>query len=638
MTPAEAITSPAVLGPYFAGPSWETWRAVLKAAYAQPLTEAELTLFRSVAGDRNPPQRQVRELIVIAGRRSGKDSIASACATAAAMQDYSPYLRPGERASVLCLAVDRQQARIVSRYIAGYFGQVPLLAPLKARETDDGLELDNGVEVLVSSNSYRAVRGKTICCAIFDEAAFWRSEESANPDAAVYQAVLPGLATLPGAILIVITTAYRRSGIAYEAWKNYFGKDDDEVLVVYGPTPAFNPTLPQSVIEAALARDPEAASAEYLSQWRDDLSGFLDRELVDAAVDKGVVVRPPSPTWAYQAFADPSGGRGDSFTLGISHADGEKAVLDALYERRAPFNPSEVVAEVVALLQSYRLGVVVGDHYTAEWVVEAFRKEGVEYLQSERDRSAIYLDALPLFTPGRVRLLDNQRLANQLASLERRTSRVGRDRVDHPPGSHDDLANAAAGALVLVSGETDRGLIEYRVAHGGGHDQDYHRLVAGEAVVLSSVPYAAPPPVADPTVPFTPVPRSSRELPHSPPATLERTTYHDHHPPRRSLRRPRRHQRRRGRPRRNSDDPGRARGLEHPDFARERPARHPQPSPRGGHVRVLEGSKRRRLRHAGGPKHQRGRALWLSGRRRPPQRPRLRWAVERRQGRGRGGR
>jgi len=67
-----------------------------------------------------------------------------------------------------------------------------------------------------------------------------------------------------------------------------------------------------------------------------------------------------------------------------------------------------------------------------------------------RDRSGIYLDALPLFTSGRARLIDNPRLIHQFASLERRTSRAGRDRVDHPVGGADDVANAAAGAMVRV--------------------------------------------------------------------------------------------------------------------------------------------------------------------------------------------
>jgi hypothetical protein len=35
----------------------------------------------------------------------------------------------------------------------------------------------------------------------------------------------------------------------------------------------------------------------------------------------------------------------------------------------------------------------------------------------------------------------------QLISLERRTSRSGKDSIDHPPGAHDDIANVAAGAL-----------------------------------------------------------------------------------------------------------------------------------------------------------------------------------------------
>jgi hypothetical protein len=51
---------------------------------------------------------------------------------------------------------------------------------------------------------------------------------------------------------------------------------------------------------------------------------------------------------------------------------------------------------------------------------------------------------------GRCSLLDNVRLISQLCSLERRTTRSGKDSVDHSPGAHDDVANAACGALVAV--------------------------------------------------------------------------------------------------------------------------------------------------------------------------------------------
>jgi hypothetical protein len=38
----------------------------------------------------------------------------------------------------------------------------------------------------------------------------------------------------------------------------------------------------------------------------------------------------------------------------------------------------------------------------------------------------------------------------QLVSLERTCVRGGRDKIDHPRGLHDDISNAAAGALVLA--------------------------------------------------------------------------------------------------------------------------------------------------------------------------------------------
>jgi hypothetical protein len=61
----------------------------------------------------------------------------------------------------------------------------------------------------------------------------------------------------------------------------------------------------------------------------------------------------------------------------------------------------------------------------------------------------------PILNSGRAELLDHVRLSAQLVSLERRCVRGGRDSIDHPPGAHDDIANAAAGVLVQVAGEMD---------------------------------------------------------------------------------------------------------------------------------------------------------------------------------------
>jgi hypothetical protein len=447
-----AMNSRLLFGPSFAGSSWDTWRAVLRAAFAEKLSSRERELFRAVA-DREPPQKRVQELIAVVGRGGGKDSVASLIATYLAMS-FRGKLRPGERAVIVCLAVDRDQARIVLRYINAYFETIPTLAATVEHVNDDGIELTNGVDIIVSTNSYRAVRGRTLLCCIFDEVAFWRDENSANPDVEVHGAVTPGLARCPGSILIMISSAHRRAGLLYERWRDYYGKNDDDVLVVKGTTLQFNPTFPTHKVQRDLERDPARFGAEYNGVWRDDLATFISRDLIDSAVDRGVTVRPPQKGTHYIAGCDPSGGTGkDSFTFAIAHREKDVVAIDLLYERRSPFNPSQVVAEIVRLMREYRLRIIEGDRYAAAWVIEAFQKEGVKYIQSERDRSEVYGDVLPLFTSGRVRLIDNPKCAAQFAALERRTFPTGKDRINHPEkgGHHDDLANSAAIALTLAA-------------------------------------------------------------------------------------------------------------------------------------------------------------------------------------------
>jgi hypothetical protein len=469
----ETIEDSKLFGPWFAGASWGAWRTILKAVYALPLTPAEREQFFAVA-EREPPSRPVREVWVVAGRRGGKDSVASVIAAqTAAFFEPAGRLRGGERAVVMCLAVDREQARIVLNYVRSYFADISYLRAMVARETKDGLELKNGVDIVVATNSYRSVRGRSILCAVLDEVGYWRSEASAAPDVETYHAVMPGLATLPGSMLIGISSPHRKSGLLYEKWREHYGRDGD-ILVIRAPSKVLNPTIDQKIIDEAMVRDPAVARAEWMAEWRDDLAQFVDRAVIEAAVDVGVVMRPPIPQVKYFGFADPSGGAGDSFTMGIAHAektaDGELPVLDCLIERRAPFNPEAATAEMAATLRSYGLGACTGDRYAAQWVTQCFAKNGVTYHHSQRDRSAIYGEALPLFTSGRVRLLDNRRMVAQFAALERRTSSVGRDRIDHPAQMHDDLSNAAAGALVLAADRSGRVLfcapIIVSVPHG----------------------------------------------------------------------------------------------------------------------------------------------------------------------------
>jgi hypothetical protein len=368
----------------------------------------------------------------------------------AAFFSNADRLRPGERALVLNLATDRDQAKICLNYVRAFFTSIPMLGAMVDRETKAGFELTNGVDIAIATNNFRAVRGRAVLAAILDECAFYQSESRTSPDVETFRALMPGLATLPGAMLIGISSPYRRAGLLYQKYKDHFGRAGD-VLVVKAASKMLNPRLDQAIIDQALIDDPAAAKAEWLGEFRDDVGGWLPSEVIEAAVDKGITIRAPQKAFRYVSFCDPSGGARDSFTCAIAHMEKDVAVLDNLLEVKAPFNPTEATTTIAGVLKEYGLRETIGDRYAAAWVTDGFARQGINYKHSERDRSAIYLDSMAAFNSGRVRLLDNQRMVTQFANLERRTSPIGKDRVDHGPGGHDDLCNSAAGALVQLA-------------------------------------------------------------------------------------------------------------------------------------------------------------------------------------------
>src|ERR1700722_12046187 len=170
----EAMEHRRLFEPWFRGASWNGWKAVLKARYALPMSNEELEFFRKVA-ERDPPKRPARRAAYLCGRRAGKDSIASIeAAWAAAFFDGKDKLRPGERASVLCLGPDRDTARIVHGYLRSYFTDLAPLRDKVQRETNDTFELSNGIDCTIGTSSFRAVRGRAIRHGILDEACFFR--------------------------------------------------------------------------------------------------------------------------------------------------------------------------------------------------------------------------------------------------------------------------------------------------------------------------------------------------------------------------------------------------------------------------------------------------------------------------------
>jgi hypothetical protein len=447
------MNNPELFGDHFIGESWDTWRVFHRALHGLPLNAQELRLFKAHCGEREPPKEPIGESWLVVGRRGGKSINAAAVAVERAVfRDYSKVLAPGERGVVLCLASDKRQASVVFSYVVALLEGSPLLSRFIDVKRAESVDLNNRISIEVHTASYKTVRGLTVVCCIADEVAFWQSDESANPDKEIVRAIKPGMASIPGSLLLGISTPYSRRGELYRQYDRHYGQDSN-VLVWRGSTQEMNPTIPDQFIADAYEDDPVAASAEYGATFRTDVESFLSAEVVQAVTVSGRHELPRVSQVRYFGFVDPSGGSQDSMTLALAHLESGVAVLDCVRERRPPFSPEGVTEEYAAVLRSYGVSQVTGDRYGGEWPREQFRKHGIDYVPSKRTKSEIYATALPLFNSHKLKLLDHKRLRAQLEGLERRVSRAGRDSIDHYPGGRDDIANAACGALVLAASQ-----------------------------------------------------------------------------------------------------------------------------------------------------------------------------------------
>jgi len=317
-----------------------------------------------------------------------------------------------------------------------------MLAKMIERETADAFDLSNSVTIEVHPASAKSTRGYAVVAALLDEVAFFPTDDSADPDYDILDAIRPGMATIPNAMLLCASSPYARRGALWDAFRRHYAKDDDPVLVWRAPTRAMNPAVSQQVIDQAAERDPASAAAEWLAEFRSDIESFINREAVEACISFGVRERAPMQSVRYYAFVDPSGGSADSMSLAIGHREDDIVVVDTLRDIKPPFSPESVVGEFSALLKSYRVSKTTGDRYAGEWPREHFREHGITYEPAAKAKSDLYRDLLPAINSRKLDLLDDARLLTQLVGLERRTARGGPDSIDHAPGAHDDLANA----------------------------------------------------------------------------------------------------------------------------------------------------------------------------------------------------
>lgn len=441
--------------------TWTAWQVYLKALFGLDMTAAEVEIYKQCTGCQTIPTGPSQISYVLSGRRSGKSKISSLLACyIATSRDWSRALSPGEQGFVFLIANDKDQAMILKRYISGILQRSPRLRGLIKKELAWEIELNNRITIAVKTKSFRSLRGYTVVSAILEELAFWRSEDSVNPDLEVLAAIRPAMLTVKDSMLIGISSAYAKRGLLYDQYRKHYGKASGP-LIWKSSTVDMNPTVDKKIIAEQIKSDPAKYKSEYLSEFRGDIESYLGIDDIEKVIEKGIFSRPYEPGKEYFAFCDPSGGRVDSMTLGIAHIEEGKVNLDQILERRPPFSPEKVVEEFAEVLKTFGISAIYSDRYAGAWVQESFEKEGINVEYSKLSASELYASFIAVVMNKKVLLIDNKKMKLQLANLERRTGSEGREKITHPSGYHDDLANVCAGACFYANyGEKDTAFAE----------------------------------------------------------------------------------------------------------------------------------------------------------------------------------
>lgn len=478
----EALREPALLGglPAFRDlATWRAWLVFLKAIYGLPMDAAELETFRKHTGRTSPHPGGYPEAVAVVGVQSGKTRIAGALESFEALTGETGTHAVG-------VGQDHRGAmRVLQRYAREPFETLDAFKAEVVRETADTLELRNGVALSAYPCRPAAVRGIRACVVVVDELAFFTTTDGRPVDTEMLRVARGRLATTGGK-LIVLSSPYGQSGALWDLHRKHFGHDDSPTLVWQGSAPDMNPTLPADYLARMESDDPEAYRSEVLGEFRAGIASLFDPEALDACVVAGRRELLPAEGVACRWHFDSTGGRKDAGALCGAYRVGDRIVVD--YARRwpAPSNPENVIAEAALAMKPYGGTEVQIDRFAADFPIRAFERHGIRAFVAEKTTSEHYLGLLPIVNAGAIELLDLPELLRELRGLERRRGASGRDRVDHRPGAHDDLAAALAGVVALLAEPaplTEGGLYSLEKTDAqkhryGGHDAEKPALAA----------------------------------------------------------------------------------------------------------------------------------------------------------------
>ena len=315
------------------------------------------------------------------------------------------------------------------------------------------------IKITVDAATADTARGGATIFGMLDECAFLHQDPKyVNSLDKVLAALQPSLKQFGDwGILVLSSTPASKIGPFYERVINpeKFGVQH---LKLQGESWIFNNILKLKDWEQAYRDDPIEFPTEYQAQFVDSKSQFFRADSVEAAVMKGVTEIAPvrHPDVTYVAALD-AAYKGDRFAFTVVSVKREEKITKVeqvhqhIWQRRSrkdEVDLREVGVHIESMVKRYGLDRVYADQYGYIPLRELFKDRHnitlEEFCFTAQSKKLMYKNLQTLMDQGDARILDDRGLVGELVSMELEITEAGQIKIYHPPGKHDDRADAFA--------------------------------------------------------------------------------------------------------------------------------------------------------------------------------------------------
>jgi hypothetical protein len=430
-----------------------TQAVILKVIYGLPLTNEELSIYKTLTKREVYKPEEVVEAVLALGARSGKSMMVSIMALYEAIcraDKWRSCLCPGELGYVVVIATKQTQAEdIIGRNCARLLNGSLVEHYLRGEPLKAAIELRNDMKIVALPCNSTAGRGIPIFCLIFDEIAHFFSE-GPRADVDIYDSLLPRLAQFSklGPKTFMLSTPAAKQGLFYKWFKEGFEVPGRATF--HASTLFMNPGLGSTWFEKQRLRDPDNYAREFLALFSEKMYMFFTIEKLEASLQISEDI-PPQGGCHYFCAIDQSGGGDDRFGLGIVHREQNGTVLVDVARAFKAKKLLETLDEIKAITGPYKIHKLTADNYSFGWVQQNLAKIGIE-AEKRRGMPEIYRNAKGLMERGLLVMPSYPELRagliNTVGCWGNNTFGVTHDRTSE---GHADMTDAVISAIDSAS-------------------------------------------------------------------------------------------------------------------------------------------------------------------------------------------